>query len=60
MNDKKKDKAIRLRHITAILEIGEILSEVLTPEERQALQASHADIDRVEAKRRYRWNNNSK
>ena len=60
MNDKKKDKAIRLRHITAILEIGEILSEVLTPEERQALQASRADIDRVEAKRRYRWNNNSK
>jgi hypothetical protein len=33
-SEKKQTKDIRIRHVRAILEVGEILSEVLTLEEK--------------------------
>ena len=56
MVDQKQARDIRIRHVSAILEVGEILNVVLTPEEKRALQGDEPDINRIEAKRRYRWN----
>jgi hypothetical protein len=58
--DKKQTRDIRIRHVSAILEVGEILNGVLTPEERRALQGDEPDINRIKAKRRYRWNGEAK
>ena len=60
MTDKLQPQDIRIRHVSAILEIGELLYEVLTPEEKRALQKPNTDIEQVEAKRRYRWNDASR
>lgn len=57
---KRKEGNVSIRHVSALLEVGEILYDVLTAEEKRALQGDRPDIEKIEAKRRYRWDETSR
>lgn len=60
MAGKTRPQDIRIRYVLAVLEMGEILYGVLSPEEKRALQENSPAIEKFRARRRYRWNGASR